>query len=142
MRRVGIEAGGDIADYPDLIFGKRRRVEHWDNAVSQAQHCARVLSGRREPFRHVPYFFSDVFDLSYEFWGDNTDFDEVVYRGDIGGVSWSAWWLQRGAVVAAFVMGRPNEEREAAQRWIEARQRVSRERLGSESAPIETSLEE
>ena len=136
----GIFAAGDIANYPDLIFGKRRRVEHWDNAVSQARHCARVLSGRREPYRHVPYFFSDVFDLSYEFWGDSTDFDEVAYRGDLGGVSWSAWWLQRGIVIAAFVMGRPDEEREAAPRWIDSRQRVSRERLSVDSKPIEAAV--
>jgi hypothetical protein len=43
---------------------KRRRVEHWDNAVSQGQYCARALMGDRTPFKHVLYFFSDVFDLS------------------------------------------------------------------------------
>lgn len=68
--RAGVYAAGDIANYPDTIFGKRRRVEHWDNAVSQGQHWARVVLGEKEPFVHVPYFFSDVFDLSYELWGD------------------------------------------------------------------------
>src|SRR5262245_15314553 len=67
-----IYAAGDVANYFDLLFGKRRRVEHWDNAVSQGQHCAPLLMGERRPFRHVPYFFSDVFDLSYEFWGDTS----------------------------------------------------------------------
>src|SRR5437763_7445802 len=43
----GIFAAGDVANYPDLLFGKRRRVEHWDNAVSQGQHCARILMGER-----------------------------------------------------------------------------------------------
>jgi NADPH-dependent 2,4-dienoyl-CoA reductase/sulfur reductase-like enzyme len=32
----GVYAAGDVANYPGLIFEKRRRVEHWDNAVSQA----------------------------------------------------------------------------------------------------------
>lgn len=134
----GVFAAGDVANYPDLIYKKRRRVEHWDNAVSQGQHCARVLSGQREPFRHVPYFFSDVFDLSYEFWGDTTDAEQVVYRGDLAGSSFSVWWLRQSVVVAAFVMARPNEERDAAQRWIESGARVSAERLGSESSPIES----
>jgi NADPH-dependent 2,4-dienoyl-CoA reductase/sulfur reductase-like enzyme len=62
----GIYAAGDVANYLDVLFQKRRRVEHWDNAVSQGQHCARALMGDRAPFKHVPYFFSDVFDLSYE----------------------------------------------------------------------------
>lgn len=61
---------GDVVNYPDVLFGnKRRRVEHWDNAVSQGQHIARTLLGSRDAFVHVPYFFSDIFDLSYEFWG-------------------------------------------------------------------------
>lgn len=132
----GVFAAGDVANYPDLIFSKRRRVEHWDNAVSQGQHCARVLMGQREAFRHVPYFFSDVFDLSYEFWGDPADFDQVIYRGDIAANSFSVWWLRRSILVAAFVMGRPDEERDAAPRWIESSQRVSAARLGTESTPI------
>ncbi len=68
-----VYAAGDVANYWDVLFAKHRRVEHWDNAVSQGQHCARTLMGERAPFRHVPYFFSDVFDLSYEYWGDSSD---------------------------------------------------------------------
>jgi len=68
----GVCAAGDAANYPDLIFEKRRRVEHWDNAISQGQHWAGVVLGDRQPFIHVPYFFSDVFNLSYEFWGDSS----------------------------------------------------------------------
>jgi NADPH-dependent 2,4-dienoyl-CoA reductase/sulfur reductase-like enzyme len=132
----GIFAAGDVANYPDLIFGKRRRVEHWDNAVSQGQYCARTLMGDRIPFRHVPYFFSDVFDLSYEFWGDGAGADQVVYRGELSNNSFSAWWLRQSGVVAAFVMRRPDEERDAAPRWIEARQRVSAAKLAAASEPL------
>ncbi len=121
----GIYAAGDVANYPDLIFGKRRRVEHWDNAVSQGQHCGKTLMGERSEFRHVPYFFSDVFDLSYEFWGDPSDSDQTAHRGDFANNSFSVWWLRAGVVVAAFVMSRPDEEREIAPKWIEARQKVS-----------------
>jgi NADPH-dependent 2,4-dienoyl-CoA reductase/sulfur reductase-like enzyme len=132
----GIFAAGDLANYPDVLFGKRRRVEHWDNAVSQGEHCARVLMGERTPFRHVPYFFSDVFDFSYEFWGDPAEAEHAAFRGDLAGGSFSVWWLARSAVVAAFVMKRPDEERETAPKWIESRQRVSAERLAEESSPI------
>ncbi|HVV47498.1 MAG TPA: FAD-dependent oxidoreductase [Bryobacteraceae bacterium] len=128
--RPGIYAAGDTASYQDTLFGKRRRVEHWDNAVSQGQHCARMLVGDRTPFVHVPYFFSDVFDLSYEFWGDPSGADAVIERGDLTTTSFSVWWLREGRLVAAFVMNRPDEERETAPRWIEARQKVIAERLG------------
>jgi NADPH-dependent 2,4-dienoyl-CoA reductase/sulfur reductase-like enzyme len=133
---AGIFAAGDVANYPDLIFKKRRRAEHWDNAVSQGQHCGHMLMGGRKPFRHVPYFFSDVFDLSYEFWGDPADSDQVIYRGELTGSKFSVWWLRQRTLVAAFVMGRPDEEREAAPQWIESSQRVLADRLAAESTPI------
>ena len=132
-----IYAAGDVANYEDVLFDKRRRVEHWDNAVSQGQHCARTLMGERAPFKHVPYFFSDVFDLSYEYWGDASGADEVVHRGDLQSKSFSVWWLQKSRVVAAFTMNRPDGEREAAPKWIESKQTVSAGKLADESGPIE-----
>ena len=58
------------------------------------------LSGDRAPFVHVPYFFSDVFDLSYEFWGDSSGADDIVERGDLSSSSFSVWWLRQGRLVA------------------------------------------
>jgi len=137
----GIYAAGDVANYQDLLFGKRRRVEHWDNAVSQGQYCAQVLMGERTPFRHVPYFFSDIFDLSYEFWGDSSKADEVVNRGDFSGNSFSVWWLRQNRLIAAFTMNRPDEEREAAPKWIETRQQVSGKKLADATHPITSAAE-
>jgi hypothetical protein len=97
--------------------------------------------GERAPFRHVPYFFSDVFDLSYEFWGDPDGAENVIYRGDLSGTSFSAWWLRQSAAVAAFVMGRPDDERENAARWIESAQRLSAARLADETSPISAAIE-
>lgn len=131
----GVYAAGDIANYPDAIFEKRRRVEHWDNAVAQGQHWARVVQGDRQPFVHVPYFFSDVFDLSYELWGDSSGATQTVVRGDLATSSFSVWWLKQDRVVQAFTMSRPDEEREVAPEWIRTRQAVSAERLGDQSRP-------
>ena len=133
----GIYAAGDVASYRDILFDKRRRVEHWDNAVSQGQHCARGLMGERAPFVHVPYFFSDVFDLSYELWGDMTGADEVIERGDLAGTSFSVWWLRQQRLVAAFIMNRPDEERDAAPRWIESKRRLSAAELRADQLPAD-----
>ena len=127
--RTDVYAAGDVANYNDLLFGKRRRVEHWDNAVSQGQHWARVLMGDRRPFRHVPYFFSDVFDLSYEFWGDTSAADQAVARGDLATNSFSVWWLRGTELAAAFVMNRPDDERAAAPQWIESKRPVAAREL-------------
>jgi NADPH-dependent 2,4-dienoyl-CoA reductase/sulfur reductase-like enzyme len=133
---AGIYAAGDVANYPDRIFGKRRRVEHWDNAVSQGQHWSRVVTGDRQPFVHVPYFFSDVFDLSYELWGDSDGAEEVVIRGDAHTSSFSAWWLKDSRVVAAFVMNRPDEERNVAPEWIRTGHEVSATNLADAKQPL------
>ncbi|MCW5980266.1 MAG: FAD-dependent oxidoreductase [Bryobacteraceae bacterium] len=129
-RDANVSAAGDVANYPDSLYGnKRRRVEHWDNAVSQGQHLANALLGRREPFVHVPYFFSDVFDLSYEFWGDASQADRIVHRGDLQTSSFSVWWLADRRLVAVFAMNRPDEERELAPELIRSKQLLSAERL-------------
>lgn len=137
----GIFAAGDVANYQDVIFGKRRRVEHWDNAVSQGQHCARTLMGERAAFKHVPYFFSDVFDLSYEYWGDSSGAEQVVHRGDFAEKSFSVWWLKQGKAVAAFTMNRPDEERDAAPKWIEAKESLSAAKLSDSSQAIGAAVE-
>jgi 3-phenylpropionate/trans-cinnamate dioxygenase ferredoxin reductase component len=133
----GIYAAGDVASYQDVLFDKRRRAEHWDNAVSQGQHCARALMGEPSAFVHVPYFFSDVFDLSYELWGDMTGADEVIERGDPAGTSFSVWWLKQERLVAAFAMNRPDEERDAAPRWIESKRRLSAAELKADKLPAD-----
>jgi NADPH-dependent 2,4-dienoyl-CoA reductase/sulfur reductase-like enzyme len=131
-----IYAAGDVANYPDIIFEKRRRVEHWDNAVSQAQYWARTITGDRQPFVHVPYFFSDVFDLSYELWGDSVGSTKTVIRGDLGTSSFSIWWLKGSQVISAFVMNRPDEERQLAPEWIRGKQEISPDRLGDLKRPL------
>lgn len=132
----GVFAAGDVASYYDKIFNKRRRVEHWDNAVSQGQHWASVVRGDRQAFVHVPYFFSDIFDLSYELWGDLQGATETVVRGDANSPSFSVWWLNRDQLVAAFVMNRPDEERQLAPEWIKSKRHLSRESLADQNRPL------
>ena len=135
-KQPGVFAAGDVANYTDIIFNKRRRVEHWDNAVSQGQHWATVVRGDRQPFSHVPYFFSDVFDLSYELWGDSDGATRTVARGDLNTSSFSVWWLKQDRLVSAFAMNRPGEERDAAAEWIKAKQSIAHERLGDNHRAI------
>jgi len=135
--KPGFYAAGDVANYPDSIFKKRRRVEHWDNAVSHGHHWARVILGDRHPFVHVPYFFSDVFDLSYELWGDSEGATQTVVRGEMDSSKFSVWWLKEDRLVAAFVMSRPDEERTVAPEWIKSSQLVSPKRLADQAKAIQ-----
>lgn len=139
----GIYAAGDVARYPDQIFDKPKRVEHWDNAVTQGQHAMRGMMGQREVFDHLPYFFSDVFDLSYEYWGDSEGAEQIIHRGDVESGSFSVWWLDgAGSVLAAFVMDRPEEERELAQRWIRSGVDVTQFDLENDTRTLKPLIDE
>jgi len=134
--QTGVYAAGDVANYFDTVFNKRRRVEHWDNAVSQGQHWASIVGGDRKPFDHVPYFFSDIFDLSYELWGDAEGATQTLTRGDLKTPSFSVWWLNGNRLIAAFTMNRPDEERELAPEWIKTKRDISTERLKDQNRPL------
>lgn len=119
-------AAGDITHYRDVLYERPLHIEHWDNAVAQGQHAARGMLGHIQPYEHVPYFFSDVFDLSYEFWGDTAGAVETVYRGDVDNGRFSSWWLaENGRLLATFIMDCPEEERKMAPKWIKAGKKLS-----------------
>jgi NADPH-dependent 2,4-dienoyl-CoA reductase/sulfur reductase-like enzyme len=137
----GVFAVGDVAEYRDVIFDTTRRVEHWDNAYQQGRQAAAAMLGERTVFKHVPYFFSDVFDLSYEFWGDPQGADTIIHRGDMTNGRFSVWWLQDAKLKAAFVMNRPDEERELAPQWIESGVDISTARLTNVEQPLTAATE-
>jgi NADPH-dependent 2,4-dienoyl-CoA reductase/sulfur reductase-like enzyme len=60
-----VYAAGDVAFFPDPVLGPRR-IEHWDNAITQGKHAGRNMAGANEPFTDMPYFFSDLFEFGYE----------------------------------------------------------------------------
>jgi NADPH-dependent 2,4-dienoyl-CoA reductase/sulfur reductase-like enzyme len=61
---------GDAASYPDATLGERRRVEHEDAALTMGEHAGANMAGADQPYTHLPYFYSDLFDLGYEALGD------------------------------------------------------------------------
>ncbi|MFW6328293.1 MAG: NAD(P)/FAD-dependent oxidoreductase, partial [Bacteroidota bacterium] len=136
-----VYAAGDVARFPDFIFDKMRRIEHWENAFEQGKHAAAVMSGRRERYEFLPYFFSDVFDLSYEFFGDTEDADSYFYRGNIDSGNFSTWWFRSDILQAAFIMGeRPDEEREKAREWIKNKTILNAEEIEYEDNNLDDIL--
>jgi NADPH-dependent 2,4-dienoyl-CoA reductase/sulfur reductase-like enzyme len=128
-----VYAAGDIANFHDVVYGKQRRIEHWDNAIRQGKLAAGNMAGGLEEFRHVSYFYSTVFGLTYECLGDMTDFDEVVTRGSLEDKSATVLYLKQGVLQSAFMLGRPFDERTAIEELITGRRRLDAvvSRLGS-----------
>lgn len=73
-----IYAAGDVANVYSPALGIRRRVEHEDNANTMGAMAGRNMAGRGEAYDHLPYFYSDLFDLGYEAVGEfGSDMDIV-----------------------------------------------------------------
>jgi NADPH-dependent 2,4-dienoyl-CoA reductase/sulfur reductase-like enzyme len=65
-----IFAAGDVAEFHNPLLGKRMRVEHEDNANVMGKLAGRNMAGADEPYRHLPFFYSDLFELGYEAVGE------------------------------------------------------------------------
>jgi NADPH-dependent 2,4-dienoyl-CoA reductase/sulfur reductase-like enzyme len=116
-----IYAAGDIAEWPDPTYRKRLRVEHWDVARAQGLQAGRNMAGAGERYDVIPYFFSDLFDLSFEVWGDLSAWDQTVRRGDLETGSVAYYYFSEGRLVGVLAMNRPDEERDPMQALVKAR---------------------
>jgi len=96
-------AAGDIAAYPDPVVG-RLHFEHWDNAIESAKTAAANMTGGDEAYRHVPYFFSDQFDLALNMLGYPSGDAQVVIRGDMASDRFTALYGEQGILRAALMI--------------------------------------
>jgi 3-phenylpropionate/trans-cinnamate dioxygenase ferredoxin reductase subunit len=97
-----VYAAGDVANAWHPFYDRRIRVEHWANALNQGPAAARSMLGRDVAYDHIPYFFSDQYDVGMEYSGFATDWDEVVFRGDPASREFIAFWLREARVVAGM----------------------------------------
>ena len=63
-------AAGDVASVVSPATGLRVRVEHEDAALTMGAAAGRSMAGDETPYAHVPYFYSDLFDVGYEAVGE------------------------------------------------------------------------
>jgi NADPH-dependent 2,4-dienoyl-CoA reductase/sulfur reductase-like enzyme len=105
--RPDIYAAGDVALFFNPALGKYLRVEHEDNANTMGRVAGRNMAGDAQPYHHLPYFYSDLFELGYEAVGDLdarletvVDWEEPYHKGVIyylkqgqvrGVLLWNVW---------------------------------------------------
>jgi 3-phenylpropionate/trans-cinnamate dioxygenase ferredoxin reductase component len=69
-KEADIYAAGDVAEFYNPALGKHLRVEHEDNANAMGRLAGRNMAGKSEPYDHLPFFYSDMFELGYEAVGE------------------------------------------------------------------------
>jgi 3-phenylpropionate/trans-cinnamate dioxygenase ferredoxin reductase component len=68
--RDDVFAAGDVARFPMPALGKTGRVEHEDHANTHGRVVGANAAGAGERYEHLPFFYSDLFDLGYEAVGE------------------------------------------------------------------------
>ncbi|WP_239570715.1 NAD(P)/FAD-dependent oxidoreductase [Streptomyces sp. G44] len=131
-----VYAVGDCASFPSGRYGERLLVHHWDNALQGPRTVAADIIGEApSPYDPVPYFWSEQFGRFVQYAGHHTPADELVWRGDPGGMAWSVCWLRDGALAAVLAVGRPRDLAQG-RKLIEAGTRLDPVSAADPSVPL------
>jgi 3-phenylpropionate/trans-cinnamate dioxygenase ferredoxin reductase component len=139
----GVYAAGDCAAFVSARYGRRLRVEHWDNALHAPRVVAANILGGDETYDPVPYFWSEQFGRMVQYAGHHSGADRLIWRGDPADREWAACWLAGpgtadGAgerLVALLTVGRPRDLLQG-RRVIAAGGAVDPGRLSDPAIPV------
>jgi apoptosis-inducing factor 3 len=101
-----VYAAGDVARLPDARLGTLVRMEHFVVAERQGQAAARSLLGVGGPYRDVPFFWSQHPELTLNYVGHASGWDQIATRGSLEARDYVAFYLRGGRVLAALTVGR------------------------------------
>ena len=133
-------AAGDVANAFHPLLGKHIRVEHWANARHQPVAAAKAMLGQDASYDRVPYFYTDQYDLGMEYAGyvEPGGYEEVVFRGDVPGREFIAFWLGDDGRVLAGMNVNIWDVNEAIGALVRSGKPVSKDALRDASIPLES----
>lgn len=80
--------------------GTLLRLESVQNAVEQGMSAAAALLGQERPMKAAPWFWSDQYDARLQMVGLSQGYDEVVTRGEVAQLAFSAFYYRSGRLLA------------------------------------------
>jgi 3-phenylpropionate/trans-cinnamate dioxygenase ferredoxin reductase subunit len=131
-----IYAVGDIAAAEHPLFGTRIRTEHWANALKQPAVAAAGMLGNPGEYAELPYFFTDQYDLGMEYVGHAPSFERVVFRGDVAGREFVAFWLDSDNRVLAGMNVNIWDVLDDVKALIRAKTQVNVDKLADPRSPL------
>jgi 3-phenylpropionate/trans-cinnamate dioxygenase ferredoxin reductase subunit len=83
--REDVFAAGDVARFPVPALDGETRVEHEDHAKSHGRQVGVNMAGAGQPYEHLPFFYSDLFDVGYEAVGElDSRLETLTELGELG----------------------------------------------------------
>jgi 3-phenylpropionate/trans-cinnamate dioxygenase ferredoxin reductase subunit len=133
-----IYAAGDVASAYHPVLGQHIRVEHWSNALNQGPAAGKSMLGQDIAYDRVPYFFTDQYDLGMEYSGyvEPDGYARVVFRGDVPGREFIAFWLDGADRVLAGMNVNVWDVTDPIQALVRAARPVDPEALADPSADL------
>ena len=105
-----IYAVGDCAAHENPFAGNLRiRLESVQNATDQAVVAAGAIVGGGDPYRSLPWFWSDQYDLRLQTAGLSHGHDFAVLRGDMAKRSFSVIYFRGRRVIALDCVNAPRD---------------------------------
>jgi NADPH-dependent 2,4-dienoyl-CoA reductase/sulfur reductase-like enzyme len=117
-----VYAVGDVARFYDPLFGRHRRIEHWSNANYQGTEVGKVLAGTGQGYDRVSTFFTEVFGITINVFGDGRPDSQVVVHGSLlEDDMYALYGDEKEEVIGALSVGQSEEIDELLKRQIATR---------------------
>ncbi|MGH3080027.1 MAG: NAD(P)/FAD-dependent oxidoreductase [Gaiellaceae bacterium] len=113
-----VYAVGDVANFFDPLFQRRRRIEHWSNANYQGAEVGKVLAGADGGYDKVSDFFTEIFGITIKVFGDARHDAQVVVHGSLTEGMYALYGDDDGEVVGALSVGQPEDIEELLKQQI------------------------
>lgn len=126
-----IWAAGDVASVWCAPLGRRIRAEHEDQANATGETAGRSMAGAPVEFDHVPSFYSELFELSYQAVGVVDSETDVVEDWEEPGRVGTLYYLEAGRARGIVLWGKPGKLREARRLVREGERKLSFDWPGS-----------
>lgn len=132
-----VYAAGDVANAYYPLLGTSLRLEHWSAALNQGPVAAANMMGAATAYDKVPYFFSDQYDRGMEYSGyvPRGGYDDVVFRGDVDGGEFIAFWVKDARVLAGMNVN-IWDVNEAIETLVRSGARPDRSKLADPDVPL------
>ncbi|MBS7843121.1 FAD-dependent oxidoreductase [Pseudomonas fluorescens] len=134
-----IHAIGDCSNHPSELYGRRVRLESIPNAIEQARTAALAICGKPSPYRSVPWFWSDQFELKLQTVGLSQGHDQTCLRGSPALRSFVVFYLREGQMIAADCINRQSEFA-LIKKLVQGRHTPDAQQLGDDSMSLKDIL--